>query len=122
MKKNKNIDNILFWYFVILIVITLIMGKLFNINMNIVYIIIIPISAFITNLLSSFIGKWLKYLFPILYGVCGIVIPMVVLNNSYNPNSLYYGLIPAISGFIVGTAMKMIRNIMWNRKYNNKKR
>lgn len=119
MRKDKFIDNILFIYFMLFIVVGYLMIKFLKIDSKIIFYYIFPVSAFLSNLLSSFKGRWLKYLLPILYGVGGIVLPMMVLNSGYNPFSLYYGLIPSIVGFMVGTFLKMLENIRYNKKHYN---
>ena len=121
MKQKVKIDKILFIYFIVLIVISILAGKFFIEGNEMGYgllffYIIYPVSAFVTNFLSSLYGGLMKYLFTILYGVLGIVMPMIVFPGSgYDSLSLYFGLIPAIPGFMLGTFVKMLKF----KKYRN---
>ncbi|HHX70337.1 MAG: hypothetical protein WAO56_02920 [Miniphocaeibacter sp.] len=126
MNKKTNIDKILFIYFIALTIIIIISGKLLGQGYEkafttIFFYILLPMSAFLTNLISSLFGKMMKYLFLIIYPLAGVLLPMVVFKGvGYDSLSLYYGLIPGIAGFIIGTYLKMRRNIKINRENKNK--
>ncbi|WP_100065293.1 hypothetical protein [Miniphocaeibacter massiliensis] len=121
MNRRSKIDKILLIYFILLIVVSLIVGKLFitgnEMGYSVIFFyIIFPISAFVTNFLSSLYGGLMKYLFTILYGVLGVAMPIIVfVGSGYNSISLYFGLIPAIPGFMIGTFIKMLKF----KKYRN---
>lgn len=126
LNKKTNIDKILFIYFIALTIIIIISGKLLGQGYEkafttIFFYILLPMSAFLTNLISSLFGKMMKYLFLIIYPLAGVLLPMVVFKGvGYDSLSLYYGLIPGIAGFIIGTYLKMRRNIKINRENKNK--
>ncbi len=124
IRKNK-MDKILFIYFIVLLIVSLIVGKFFIMGNEmgysvIFFYILLPVSSFITNLLSSMLGGMMKYLFLLIYPIFGIALPIIVFTSGYQSLSLYFGLIPSVAGFIIGTFIKMMRNVKENKKYMKK--
>lgn len=123
-RKNK-LDKILFIYFLVLTIASFIMGKFFITGNEMGYsvlffYILMPVSSFITNLLSSMLGGMMKYLFLIVYPILGVAMPIIIFASGYQSISLYFGLIPTVAGFIIGTFVKMMRNVKENKKYMKK--
>lgn len=125
MNRKNKLDKILFIYFIVLAIASLVLGKFFITGNEMGYsvlffYILMPASSFITNLLSSMLGGMMKYLFLLVYPIFGVALPIIVFTAGYQSLSLYFGLIPAVVGFIIGTFAKMMRNMKENKKYMKK--
>lgn len=72
---------------------------------------------FIMPMLSLAIGivlgvkdAYLKWAYPIVFGILGIVIPAFVFSNSWDWISIFFSLIPASLGLVIGVLINKSRN------------
>lgn len=108
MKSEKRTSFIGFGISYILFLIIALWGKLFLKNgdemqyvvLNFYF--IMPIVSLATGILLGLKDVYLKWIYPALFGLLGMILPFYIFNYSFDWISIFYSLVPAVFGLLIG--------------------
>lgn len=69
---------------------------------------IMPFTSFVMSLIMGMKNVYMKWLFPVIFGILGFAIPLMVF-GSFDWISLFFSFIPAMSGMGVGVLVQRLR-------------
>lgn len=122
MKRYKNKFNTLLAVFCYtLLVAVACIHELIVPGIHIMYILcLLPLGAYCCNRALAAQPIWIKYVFPIVCGLCEMCYMNVLKGEPIELNSVLFGIsfIPAIIGFIVGTVRLKTNLVGFPRMYN----
>lgn len=71
---------------------------------------IMPITSLIIGIIMGIKGTYLKWLYPILFGICGFIIPCLVFGfGSFDMIAVFFSFIPALLGVFIGFIIGKVR-------------
>ena len=63
--------------------------------------VLLPVVSFIMSFLLAKVGSTTKYVYPVVFGILGIIIPYIVFNN-LDLIAVVYSLVPSLLGLGLG--------------------
>lgn len=82
-------------------------GALGYVIMN--FSIIMPITSLVMGIILGIKDAYLKWGYPILFGLLGIIIPAIVFRGSWDWFYILYSLIPSLLGLTIGILLNKFR-------------
>lgn len=67
-----------------------------------------PVVSFIGGLMIGIKNAYMKWLYPIVFGVLGSIIPAFVFKGFWDWTALRFALIPAFIGLMIGIVVRKI--------------
>lgn len=71
--------------------------------------IIMPLTSFIMGIILTVKNETLKWEYPVIFGLFGVIIPIAVFNGSWDWISLFFSLIPGFIGLFIGLLINKFR-------------
>lgn len=108
MKTNKKVSIVSYGISFFVFLIIALSGKfLLKDGDEIGYILmsfylIMPITSLVSGIVLGIKNAYLKWAYPVTFGALGIIIPSFIFKNSWDWISLFFSLIPALTGLIIG--------------------
>lgn len=118
--KNKNIKNlskIIYGLSFLIFLIIFLWGILFLDNgdeMGYVvlnFYIIMPLTSLIMAIILGMKDGNLKWGYPIIFGILGIIIPALVFKGSWDWISIFFSLIPGFIGLLIGLLINKYKRL-----------
>lgn len=70
---------------------------------------IMPIVSLISGIVLGMNDDPLKWIYPIVFGLLGIIIPPFIIVGGWDWIAIFFSLIPAIIGLVIGMSMQKTR-------------
>lgn len=71
---------------------------------------IMPIVSFVTGIILGLKDVYLKWVYPALFGLLGIILPFFIFSYSFDWISIFFSLVPAVFGLLIGILIKKRKN------------
>lgn len=113
--KNKRISKIIYGLSFFIFLAIFVWGKFFlNAGDEMGYVILnfyilMPLTSFIMGLILALKDINLKWIYPIIFGVLGMIIPILIFSGSWSWISILFSLIPGFLGLLIGLLVSKLR-------------